>query len=527
MSKWRILVLLVLVAAPVVFLAGLGSYALWEKGWAFLAWWPLSASLALAYFLGLYWHRKRQLLYAPSFQPVEHWTERDRQAWRLVEARALAAAGLDSDKLAEFQFYVDTAQEMALELARAYHPGVSDPVGRLTVPEILTVVELASRDLTEVVDKYLPGGHLLTINQWKQARQAADWYRTASNVYWFVAALFSPIQTGVRYAASQVGMSRPWELLQQDLLVWFYTAYVHRVGNYLIELNSGRLRVGAQRYRELVRGQPPAPADGAQAASGSPPAKSVTITVMGQVKAGKSSFINALLGEQRARADVLPATDQITSYTLKAEGIPSGFVLLDTVGYGHEGPKQDQVQATQGAAEQSDLLLLVMHARNPARRADVELLQELTRRFAARPDLRMPAVLGVMTHIDLLSPAMEWSPPYNWQEPARPKERQIQEALTAVRDQLDPYLSGCVPVCTLPGKVYGVEEWFLPTVVELLDEAHAVALLRCLRAEADLGKVRKVFDQLLAAGTEAAKALWQKYSRPVERPERRETSPQP
>ena len=48
----------------------------------------------------------------------------------------------------------------------------------------------------------------------------------------------------------------------------------------------------------------------------------------------------------------------------------------------------------------------------------------------------MPPVLAVMTHIDLLSPALEWAPPYNWQEPERPKERQIQEALTAVREQL-------------------------------------------------------------------------------------------
>ena len=41
-------------------------------------------------------------------------------------------------------------------------------------------------------------------------------------------------------------------MLQQNLLVWFYTAYVHRLGTYLIDLNSGRLRVGVPRYRELV-----------------------------------------------------------------------------------------------------------------------------------------------------------------------------------------------------------------------------------------------------------------------------------
>jgi hypothetical protein len=123
--------------------------------------------------------------------------------------------------------------------------------------------------------------------------------------------------------------------------------------------------------------------------------------------------------------------------------------------------------------------------------------------------LKMPPILGVLTHIDLLSPAMEWAPPYNWQQPGRPKEGQIQEAQEAVREQMGQYLVGCVPVCTASGKVYGIEEWFLPTVLELLDDAHGVALLRCLRAEADAGKVRRILQQLLTAGRHLGVQLWQ------------------
>jgi predicted GTPase len=235
----------------------------------------------------------------------------------------------------------------------------------------------------------------------------------------------------------------------------------------------------------------------------------VTITILGQVKAGKSSCINALLGEQRACTDVLPATNQVTRYELKKEGIPTRFVLLDTAGYGHTGPKEDQVKATQEAAQQSDVLLLVLHARNPARQADLEMLQALERWFASRPDLRRPPILGVMTHIDLLSPAMEWAPPYHWQQPQRLKEQQIQQAVAAVQEQMGRYLAGCAPVCSSPGKVYGFEEWLLPTLMELLDDAHGVALLRCLRAEANAGKVRKVFQQLVTASKQVAKVLWQ------------------
>jgi uncharacterized protein len=313
----------------------------------------------------------------------------------------------------------------------------------------------------------------------------------------------------MRYAVNQLGTTLPWQLLQQNLLLWFYTAYVQRLGTYLIDLNSGRLRVGAWRYRELLAERT---GDGRAAAADKEAAdqvRQVAITIVGQVKMGKSSLINALLGDQLARTDVLPVTDRITRYELKPEGVPTRFVLLDTVGYGHQGPRQDQQQATQEAAQQSDLVLLVLHARNPARQADLEMLQSLQRWFTANPDLRLPPILGVLTHIDLLSPAMEWSPPYDWQHPTRPKEEEIRQAINAVREQLGDYLAGCVPVCVAPGKVYGIEEWFLPTVVELLDEAHAVALLRCLRAEADAGKIRKVFQQLLAAGSELFRQAWQ------------------
>src|SRR5205823_3992317 len=187
-------------------------------------------------------------------------------------------------------------------------------------------------------------------------------------------------------------------------------------------------------------------ADGDAAESARP----VVLTVLGQTKMGKSSVINALLGEQRAKTDVIRATAEITRYQLQPEGAPAPLQVLDTVGYAHTGPGPDQLRATQEAASQSDLVLLVLHARNPARQADLDLLRAL-----------------------------------------------------------GEYLAAVVPVCTAPRKIYGVDEWLMPAIVELLDQARAVALLRCLKAEADAGKIRKVFSQLLAAGKEGLKIFGQ------------------
>jgi predicted GTPase len=442
----------------------------------------------------------------------------------------------DAEKLLDVQFYFDTAQSLAEQLARFYHPSSKDPFGPLRIPEMLAVVQLASEDLTELVDVYLPGGHLLTVDHWRKASQVSDWYGHASKAYWIVSALYSPVNTAARYMASKAGMSRPLELLGENLKVWFFTAFVHRVGHYLIELNSGRLRVGAKRYRELLKehGLSPVKEEQGAATPASPPrqqgfsAKEVTITLLGRVKAGKSSLINALLGERRAATDVLPMTSEITKYELRVassitvgggaasssppyEGGAGGgrsaasepttrLVLLDTVGYAHEGPRADQLAATVEAVQQSDIVLLVMHARDPARRPDVELLNKLRAWFQERPHLKPPPILGVLTHIDLLSPALEWSPPYDYVQPQRGKEQNIAAAVEAAREQFGGALADVIPACTAENKSFGVQEWLLPQIVARLDEARAVALLRCLRAESDEGKIRRVLTQLLTAG---------------------------
>jgi predicted GTPase len=498
MQRWRIITLAALVATPILVLLGLGAYYLWWSGWGFWTWWPMSGCFALAYFLAWRWQKERKLLTSEPPPPM-HWTDRDREAWKLVETFAEKASKLPAEQMLSLPKCVETAQDLALELARFYHPNASDPVGSLTVPEILSVVELAARDLYEMVDEYLPGGHLLTINDVRRFKKVADWYPVASNVYWLIAGVFNPVSTAAKYFASQGGVSLPWRMLQDNLLVWFFTAYLHRLGNYLIEVNSGRLRVGAERYRALKKENERASVNGFHQEGDGTTVPVVAFVLVGQAKAGKSSLINALLGDQQALADVVPATAEITRYELKPEGVTSRFQLLDTVGYGNSGPKGDQLRATENAAHHADMILLVLHARNPARQADVDMLKSLDAFYKARPELRRPPILAVLTHIDLLSPALEWSPPYDWEEPKRLKEQQIHEAVTAVREQLGEFLDGVIPVCTAEGKVYGIQEWLLPTLVGLLDQAHAVAFLHCLKAEADTGKVRKVFGQLLSA----------------------------
>jgi uncharacterized protein len=500
MSRWRIAVIVALLALPALGLIALGSYFLWIEGLGFTIWWPMAASMSLAYILAWYWLRQRQLLPPPRVEPPAHWTQIDLQAWKLVGDRARAADKLDVSKFLDVHFYLDTAQAMAKEMAQIYHPGAADPFGPVTVPEILTVVELAAHDLAKMFEDYVPASHLVTISRFRQAQQALGWYQQANRLYWLIGALFNPIETGARLAASQLGLTATWNKLQENLAQWFFVAYVHELGRYLIDLESGRLKVGAKLYRELTE---------AARASSSVPAQTfgpLMIAVLGQTKAGKSSLINALLGEQRAAVDVVPCTDEVARYELRLKDGAS-LTILDTAGYAQSGLTEKQKAATFRAVCDADLALLVLHARNPARQPDVEMLTDLARWRGEHQHLKPAQLLGVLTHIDLLTPAMEWQPPYDWETPERPKEKQIHQALETVGEQFQESLAGCVPVCAEPSRKFGIEEALLPAMVQLLPQARAVQLVRALHKEADGQKVQRILQQLLSAGKMAFRLL--------------------
>jgi uncharacterized protein len=504
LMKWqRIALVAFLALAPFLFLITVGTYHLWATGWGFIAWWPMAASLALAYFLGWLWTRKGNLRLLPNTnipEPPTTWTARDQQAWAIVEKKAAAITTITTAEMVDTQRYADTAISLALEIAQVYHPGSTDPFGHLTLPEILTCAELVAHDLHTKVSDHLPGSHLLTINQWKQTKQAVDWGKTAWNVSWVARAVMNPLKAGIQYVASKASGSI-LNRVQENVMLWFYTAFIHELGQHLIELNSGRLKVGAKRYREIMHEAERPPAT-------SVVVNSVSVAIVGQVKAGKSSLVNALLGEQRAATDVVPTTTGATKYELKLPD-QTPVTIVDTAGYGVNGPTEAEVTAAVEAAQQAELILLVLHARTAARKADVEMLAKIEAAFALNPQLRFPPVIAVLSHIDLLSPAMEWQPPYLWEKGCRTKEVQIREAIAMAAESLDDRTKTFVPVCTAAGKNWNVEDTLTELMAATMDDAHGTALLKLLHKESRSGRAQKTLDQVLTGGRAALKILWE------------------
>ena len=517
--KWQIAVVTTLVVVPVLFLVSVGLYHLWDRGWSFIAYWPMAACLLGAYVLSWYWTRRLRKAPLPTATaPLPgYWTDRDKQAWKTVEDRIAALKPQSPKEMTELNLYATMAQELALPIARVYNPKSHDPFSHLTLPEILACGELVTEDLNRLVEEFVPGSHILSIGDMMRIRtvvdQATDWYPRIRNLYWVVSAVMNPITTGMQVAMTKGAMGPAQKSVQQNILLWFQIVFLRELGRYLIELNSGRLKVGAKRYRELLAEHDPNRHANPESATAPPPSPTkvpppVTIAIVGPVKAGKSSLVNALLGEQRAATDVLPLTAGHVRYTLQQPNLPT-FTLIDTAGFGNEGPSEDDVKVAVDAAKIADVMLVVVPARSAARKPEVDFLDRVRSGLLKFPTLKMPPVIAVISHIDLLSPAMEWAPPYNWPTGTRPKEESIRDATMAAKEQFSTRVFEVIPVCTSVGKELGVRDELLAAVATQLGEARGVSLLRSLHAEASSDQTKRVFSQLMNVGGQALKLLWE------------------
>ena len=578
MKRWQVILLAVLVALPLAFYAAWTGYAVWRLGGVGYFAWIVPLCWTVAWWLGRRWLPKPAAVDTP---PPTHWTARDESAWRLVLARAERAGEIDANRMLDPHFHLTAAQELALEIARHYHPQAADPLGPLTVPEIMAAAELALRDTSQWVRDYVPGSHLMRIDHWRLVAQAPRWAKLASRAWWIGSILLNPADI-VRKLVTKASMDAATGDLQAGLLAGFHAVFLQRAGFYLIEVHSGRLRRGADHYlaaqrrfgssdptpaptssdgnagREPLgnaeRSRAPRPAgeaassvlanassrvpttrmgskldDGVPAVEPGDPgelgelvvrdsqsdgeehretadSESVRLLVLGQAKAGKSSLINALLGQAGAHVDVVPCTSSIRRHRATLPGSTVDFSLLDSPGYGDDGLTTGMLEEIQDAATGSDIVLLVLDATQPARNRDLEMLDAVRAAFASRPERKLPPVIAVLTHIDGLRPVLEWSPPYDWRNPQRPKETAIHDAVEYNAELLGARVAAVVPVCGdfARGRVYGFEEFLLPAIAARLGEAKACSLLRHLHHDWDRERIQHLWRQFANIG----RSLW-------------------
>lgn len=508
--SWRVLLVAALWLLPVVATALLGLYALWKLRLFWWTWWLGPLCWLLAWWLSQRW--QPGLGPAASAQPPEPlWsTPRDQSAQAVIAEFQQRVAGRSTAELLDLNQVRKDVEDLALALARHYHPAADNPLDPVTVPELLAVVRLAIDDLEAWLPQTVPGSRLLTIGRWKQLRNAPEWFARLRDLSWAASILWNPANL-VRLLVSRWAGTHVTTSLQTELVATAYLRFLDRVGFYLKELNSGRLRAGAEKY--LATFAIPA----AKTLDNIPHSiepQSVTITLIGQTNSGKSSLINALVGEQVARVDVLPETQDVQRHQVQLEATAVWVTLLDTPGYGAVETTIQQRRAIEAAVRDSDIVLLVLDAHVPAREADVRQLSSLLEWCRSHPRLKPPSVVAVLTHIDLLPPPLVWRPPCGWREAATAKDRAVAAAVAEVQRMLPGQISQVVPVCAHadPERQWGVVEELAPTLAGLLHQAQATALVRMFEQDRNQGRWRELAGQMQQLGAECWRIWKQRRS---------------
>jgi GTP-binding protein EngB required for normal cell division len=447
---WLFVAATVWLVLPLLITALVGTFWIYQRGWLwyFVAatgittltgWWLLHATL----------RRLRDTVAAvPS--PAACGTPLAQQARQSVKAIAdrLQAEGLEWERP---EALAKVVLEVLDRVSRHYFPLSEEPLLERPLPHVLGTVELALGDIRRLVAREVPFGSRITVKGWLRLRSLGQWaWPAIIGVYrgYRVARMVNPLPAAAREGIDWLSRRLVDHSLTRTQR-WIIEESVMRIGDYAIQLYSGDLVLGDE-YRERV-----SPAVAALDFAAEP----LQALVVGQTKAGKSSVVNALLGQQRAAVDVLPTTDQIDLYECTRNGLP-GLILRDTPGYAcGDAAAADPLAAIREAMTECDLLILVCSARSAARKADCEILSKLR---ALRQSAGLPPVVCVLTHVDAI-----------------PKNL-IGEAVAAVAHDLALTADQVTPVGVQWGHHQNVEA-IGRAIFAASDQAQRLKQIRCIR----------------------------------------------
>ena len=374
---WRAWLLVFLLGGPVVAYVIFGALWLHEHGWLLIAGGIWVFTGVIFGILGARWTRAVNPVLPPiNWDAPQTFAKIDRDAWTLVEAEADAGDNVSLDKLTVFDLYIDTGRRLAKRLAEHYHPFAADPLETVPIVDLLTALELAAEDLNQLC-RHVPGGDMVTPAHQRVLRRLAIF--AANDIYSFLLPIFSPVSGLVRLGTQQWMVKPAWRDMQQNLLRWFFRAYVNRLGMHLIELYSGRLAIGADRIspaRCRRRGARPTPGLETEA----PPLR---IAVAGARGVGKTGLVEAL---NRLRSD----DNALLKARLAASGLDAAAAqrlakaeLVEAPGYtSNPGAEWSRDRSTRAEAlEQSveaDMLLLMVEYRRNTDQADAAFAKAWT-----------------------------------------------------------------------------------------------------------------------------------------------------
>ncbi len=398
--RWNRLGLAGVLILPLGVASILGFLWLAERGW--LLWFVL-ASVALfatlrAVRVLLRLQRRRQGLpagperEAPTVEPDPDWSETERAAFDAARARIRLrlAEPLPWDDLpAEAVAVVET---VAQEISGGRRTALD-----FTLPEALLLIDRVALRYRDFLRAHVPFSDQLSVRAlwwlWQRQHGMRRAWDTGFLAYRGVRIVLNPA-VGLLREVERAVTAGLQERLTDQLVLDSQVILLEEAAQAAVDLYSGRLRFSDAELAELQLGS-----EARDRAAAAMPDDPVRILVVGQVSAGKSTLINALLGQAMAETDMAPTTDRLTAHEIVLDETPCR--LVDTEGL-DGGERTLEALAVQ--MEEADLVLWVLRANRPGRAEDVALLRRFEARMAALPARRRAPLILVATAADALLP---------------------------------------------------------------------------------------------------------------------------
>ncbi len=400
---------------PWLALVVLGLLWLWEHEG--VLWWLGGAFLITSVSVGIgHWLRRRPL--PTTVAAADHWSNDEHAAWHVVEAHAEAVdpADFPIDERLHHRL-LELGLDVTRAVGRAQHPESDEPLMEATIPQLLAMGERVARDLRTLCAQ-VPMSERLTLRQWYRLRHLRH-LSSAHDLYRIGRMVFNPVGALAAELRDQV-QGQLYTATRGEVLRWLLQSYVRATGRYAIDLFAGF----------------------AMDAHGAP----ARVCITGTGGSGRHALLEALggtgSGDSRARQGDALLPDAV--FTLA----PPESVLVDD----------------------ADLVLVVTPAVRAARTAEHELVTRCV--AGGRP------CLVVMTQVDLLPPARQWSPPYDLEAPGDAKGRAIAEARAHVAGELGLALERVIPVAVNAEPAFNVDTGLLEALEELLRTEAAAHRMR-------------------------------------------------
>lgn len=420
--------------------------------------------------------------------PVDTWPDVATAAWADVD-RIASRVATAPPSFGDMAAYQDIAMEILDTVGRHFHPESRNPRLELTLAQTFAIGERVLRDLQSEVLDAVPGGRSVTLAHLDLARRAGAYVPAAVGATraaflanrmrrWLVA---WPV--ALAYEVVNFFDISPVAVMRRQVDAIAAEVFVRRVGTYAIEAFADRVAIDVVTMEAIAKTKP------------------LRILLLGPINAGKSSLLNALFGQERSKRDMLPCPGLHEEHVLDRDGAPQA-IILDSDGFGGAADEVARQKLFE-AIESVDLIVAVTSARQAARQLECEMLDEVRRRFAGSPKRICPPILVAATHIDLLRPAREWNPPYDFLDGDSPKEQSIRQAIDAIATDVQVSLDRVIPVSLLPGAEYNVEEGLLPALGSALADADRAKFLRMIeetRSADARDRLRKSIALVMAAG---------------------------